>query len=52
MAEAAQTLVALGISPSLTKGTVAWQQALGNLKISPVPEGLKAKLAATLEHIP
>jgi 3-hydroxyisobutyrate dehydrogenase-like beta-hydroxyacid dehydrogenase len=52
MEQSSETLVSLGISPSLTDGTVEWQQALGELEISPVPYGLKAKLAAILERIP
>jgi 3-hydroxyisobutyrate dehydrogenase-like beta-hydroxyacid dehydrogenase len=52
MYESSQTLLSLGISPSLTEGTVDWQQALGELGISPVPEGLKAKLAAIMERMP
>jgi 3-hydroxyisobutyrate dehydrogenase-like beta-hydroxyacid dehydrogenase len=52
MYESSQTLLSLGISPSLTEGTVEWQQGLGELHISPVPEGLKAKLAAILERMP
>jgi 3-hydroxyisobutyrate dehydrogenase-like beta-hydroxyacid dehydrogenase len=52
MYEASQTLLSLGISPSLTDGTVEWQQALGELEISPLPAGLKAKLAAIIERMP
>jgi 3-hydroxyisobutyrate dehydrogenase-like beta-hydroxyacid dehydrogenase len=52
MQESSQTLLSLGTSPRLTKGTIEWQQKLGELEISPVPEGLKAKLAAILEHMP
>lgn len=44
--EVCATLEGLGLPPSLSTGTVAWQQALGELGISPVPEGLEAKLAA------
>jgi 3-hydroxyisobutyrate dehydrogenase-like beta-hydroxyacid dehydrogenase len=51
MDESAKTLLALGISPALTKATANWQQALGDLQISPMPEGLKAKLAAILERM-
>jgi 3-hydroxyisobutyrate dehydrogenase-like beta-hydroxyacid dehydrogenase len=52
MIESSQTLLSLGVSPSLTEGTVEWQQALGELEISPMPEGLKAKLTAILERMP
>jgi 3-hydroxyisobutyrate dehydrogenase-like beta-hydroxyacid dehydrogenase len=52
MYESSQTLLALGVSPMLTEGTVGWQQAMGELEISPVPDGLKAKLAAILEKMP
>lgn len=52
MYESSQTLLSLGISPMLTEGTVGWQQAMGELEISPVPEGLKAKLKAILERMP
>jgi 3-hydroxyisobutyrate dehydrogenase-like beta-hydroxyacid dehydrogenase len=52
MYESSQTLLALGVSPMLTEGTVGWQQALGELEITPVPEGLKAKLSAILEKMP
>ena len=51
MAESAETLRALGIAPMMTENTVDWQQALGDLAISPVPQGLDAKLAAIL-HSP
>lgn len=44
MAEAAKTLEALGIEPLLTRGTVARQQAIGDLGIAEPPEGLAAKL--------
>lgn len=52
MAEAAQTLSSLGVSPMLTEGTVGWQQAIGNLVISPVPDGLQAKLGAIVGKMP
>ncbi len=52
MYKSSQTLLSLGISPSLTDGTVEWQQALGELAISPIPTGLKAKLQAILETMP
>lgn len=46
MAEAAQMLRDLGIAPLMTDGTVARQQALGDLAIEPLPEGFADKLAA------
>lgn len=46
MAEAAAMLRDLGIDPLMTDGTVARQQALGALGITPPPEGFTAKLAA------
>lgn len=52
MGESAQTLRSLGVSPMLTEGTVGWQQALGELALTPPPEGLKAKLAVLLEKMP
>lgn len=52
MYESSKTLRDLGISPMLTEGTVGWQQALGEMQVSPVPAGLKAKLAAILEKMP
>jgi 3-hydroxyisobutyrate dehydrogenase-like beta-hydroxyacid dehydrogenase len=52
MYESSQTLLELGVAPMLTEGTVGWQQALGELEISPIPEGLKAKLAVILERMP
>jgi 3-hydroxyisobutyrate dehydrogenase-like beta-hydroxyacid dehydrogenase len=52
MYQASQTLLSLGISPSLTEGTVEWQQALGELAITPVPAGLKSKLAAIIGRMP
>ena len=45
MAEVVETLTALGISPMMSEGTVNWQQAMGELGITP-PDGLDAKLAA------
>lgn len=44
MHESANTLQGLGISPMMTENTVNWQQALGDLGVSPVPTGLQAKL--------
>lgn len=52
MQECAQTLRDLGVSPRLTEGTTGWQKAIGDLEISSVPDGLKAKLAAILERLP
>ena len=52
MYESSQTLSALGIAPMMTENTVGWQQAIGDLGISPVPEGLEAKLAAIVEKMP
>ena len=52
MYESSQTLRALGVSPMLTEGTVGWQQSIGELEISPVPKGLKAKLTAILDKMP
>ncbi len=52
MAEASQTLSSLGVSPMLTEGTVGWQQAIGRLAISPVPDGLQAKLDAIVGKMP
>lgn len=52
MYEVSQTLLSLGVSPMLAEGTVGWQQAMGELEVSPVPEGLNAKLAAILERMP
>ncbi len=52
MYESSQTLLALGVSPMLTEGTVGWQQSIGELEISPVPKGLKAKLAAIMGKMP
>lgn len=52
MAEASQTLSSLGVSPMLTEGTVGWQQAIGELAISPIPDGLQAKLSAITGRMP
>jgi 3-hydroxyisobutyrate dehydrogenase-like beta-hydroxyacid dehydrogenase len=52
MHESSQTLQSLGVAPMLTDGTIGWQQAMGELGVTPVPEGLKAKLAAILERMP
>jgi 3-hydroxyisobutyrate dehydrogenase-like beta-hydroxyacid dehydrogenase len=52
MHESTKTLRALGVPPMLTKGTADWQQAVGALAISPVPDGLSAKLKAILEKMP
>lgn len=52
MHESSQTLSSLGLSPMLTKGTVGWQRVIGELAISPVPDGLQAKLSAIVERMP
>ncbi len=52
MYESSETLRSLGVAPILTEGTVDWQQAIAEFGVSPVPEGLKAKLAAILERMP
>ncbi len=44
MAEVVKTLDALGVEPLMTRGTVMRQAEIGVLGISPVPEGLTAKL--------
>ncbi|MGB5485234.1 MAG: DUF1932 domain-containing protein [Parasphingorhabdus sp.] len=51
MHESSQTLLSLGVTPILTEGTVGWQQAMGELEVSPVPKGLNAKLAAIVEKM-
>jgi 3-hydroxyisobutyrate dehydrogenase-like beta-hydroxyacid dehydrogenase len=45
MEEVVKTLEALGVDPLMTRGTVLQQRAIGGLGVSPVPEGLTAKLA-------
>jgi 3-hydroxyisobutyrate dehydrogenase-like beta-hydroxyacid dehydrogenase len=45
MEEVVKTLEALGVDPLMTRGTVVRQRAIGGLGVSPVPEGLAAKLA-------
>lgn len=52
MRETSQTLSSLGVSPMLTEGTVGWQQAIGELAISPIADGLQAKLSAIIERMP
>ena len=52
MRESARTLDSLGTSPMLTESTARWQQLLGELELNPVPDGLRAKLAAILEKLP
>ena len=47
--EVCKTLADLGFDPSMSRGTVAWQQALGELAIQPVPEDLAGKLRAVAE---
>jgi 3-hydroxyisobutyrate dehydrogenase-like beta-hydroxyacid dehydrogenase len=46
MYEATEMLHDLGISPMMTENTVGWQQALGELGLAGVPDGLAAKIAA------
>jgi 3-hydroxyisobutyrate dehydrogenase-like beta-hydroxyacid dehydrogenase len=45
MEEVVKTLESLGVEPLITRGTVVRQRAIGELGLSPVPEGLSAKLA-------
>ena len=52
MQESSKTLKSLGISPMLTSATAGWHQAIGDLRISPVPDGLMPKLRAILERMP
>ena len=52
MRESSRTLLSLGVSPRLAEGTVGWQQAMGELGVSPIPKGLKAKLTAIVEKLP
>ncbi len=52
MQESSKTLEALGVAPMMTDNTASWQQAMGELGISPVPEGIKAKLAEILDKLP
>jgi 3-hydroxyisobutyrate dehydrogenase-like beta-hydroxyacid dehydrogenase len=47
--EVCKTLEGLGLPPSMSSGTVAWQEILGNFGVLPAPEGLAAKLAAIAE---
>ena len=49
MHESSQTLLSLGVAPMMTENTVGWQQGLGDLKLSPVPKGLRAKLEAIVQ---
>ncbi|MGD9811921.1 MAG: DUF1932 domain-containing protein [Sphingobium sp.] len=44
MEEAVKTLVGLGVAPLMTRGTVQRQREIGSLGLSPVPDGLNAKL--------
>jgi 3-hydroxyisobutyrate dehydrogenase-like beta-hydroxyacid dehydrogenase len=48
MAQSAETLRALGVSPQMTERTVFWQQAIGELQLVPPPAGLDAKLTELL----
>ncbi|GAA0443313.1 MULTISPECIES: NAD(P)-dependent oxidoreductase [Sphingomonas] len=54
MRESAATAAALGPSGAMAAATADWQQRLGSLGLSPLPEGLAAKadavLAATGKH--
>jgi len=43
--EVCATLEGLGIDPVMSRGTVAWEQRLGDLVVGAIPEGLDAKLA-------
>ncbi len=52
MAEAAAMLRDLGIAPLMTENTVNWQQGIGELGLSPPPDGLDAKLAAIQGKMP
>ncbi len=49
--EVCKTLEGLGVEPAMSSGTVAWQQVLGEIAVSPVPEGLAAKLQAAASAI-
>lgn len=49
--EVCRTLEDLGFEPSMSRGTVAWQQAMGALDIKPVPDGLAAKLQAVADAL-
>ena len=51
LVEAGRTLHALGISPTLTDGTVARQRAIGELALSPIPAGLHAKLTSIVARL-
>lgn len=44
--EVCKTLEDLKLGPLMSTGTVAWQQAMGELAINPAPGGLAAKLEA------
>ena len=50
MAEASAMLRDLGVEPLMSEGTVARQQALGNLELAPPPDGLSGKLDAIRAH--
>ena len=50
--QSSKTLQALGVSPNLSNGTVVWQQAIGEMAVSPLPVGLKAKLVAISGRLP
>ena len=49
MSESSDTLRGLGVTPMMTENIVGWQQALGELALSPVPQGLDTKLAAIMQ---
>jgi hypothetical protein len=50
--EVCRTVADLGLNPGLSTGTVAWQQAMGDLALNPPPAGLAAKLAAIADALP
>lgn len=49
MREVVATLEELGISPEMTRGTVAWQAAIGDARLGPPPEGYKDKVAVIVK---
>ena len=50
MSEVRDTLHGLGLSATMAGGAMAWQQAVGELRIA-APDGLDAKLRALLPRI-
>ncbi len=52
MQQSCETLQSLGVSSKLSDGTVEWQRAIGEMTVSPLPVGLKAKLAAISARLP